>query len=382
MATGIWPQVSDSKEVEADAIIIATGASAKRLRFPGSDEETGFWNRGISACAICDGTSPLIRNKPVAVIGGGDSACEEACYLTQYASKVYLVHRFDYLEASKAMQKRLLSNPKIEVLWQNEVVEAFGNEDGNLGGIKLKSSRDNRVSDLHINGLFFAIGHTPATEFLQGQLELDHLGLIKTEPGTTCTSVPGVFAAGDVQDHKYKQAIVAAGLFFDPRLALPVQFFGSSVSPSSYRYLLRFLPQFLVFSRSFVSFYLLTGFASIHLHPALPPPLGRFFFVSPAPSNHAPRRWIKTEACRIPSHAGISPRHSFQPQLPITAGPAHLPLSCLRGTWRKQRVAYPHRQSLPIWTFSLTTTTMRHRQLPLRPHCRVRAHPQRDSMEP
>ncbi|KAG2426881.1 hypothetical protein HXX76_012668 [Chlamydomonas incerta] len=229
--------------VTADALIIATGASAKRLRFPGSGEESegGFWNRGISACAICDGSSPLIRNKPAAVIGGGDSAMEEALFLTKYASKVYIIHRFNYLEASKSMARRVLANPKIEVLWCTEVKEAHGNEKGNLGSITIArsltpagtvvstglvpgmnpvmaapASVDGKppsvtLQQLEVNGLFFAIGHKPATEIFKGQVELDEYGYVVCAPGTCATSVPGVFAAGDVMDYKYRQAIVAAG---------------------------------------------------------------------------------------------------------------------------------------------------------------------------
>ncbi|KXZ44795.1 hypothetical protein GPECTOR_62g910 [Gonium pectorale] len=228
--------------VTADTVIIATGASARRLRFPGSGDESegGFWNRGISACAICDGSSPILRNKPVAVVGGGDSAMEEAMFLTRYASKVYIVHRFNYLEASKAMARRALANPKIEVLWCSEVKEAYGGSDGNLGGIVVARADSAastvgrpasvglvegapaaltagagaapvRLERLDCNGLFFAIGHRPATDFLKGQVQLDEYGYISTVPGSTVTSVPGVFAAGDVMDRKFRQAITAAG---------------------------------------------------------------------------------------------------------------------------------------------------------------------------
>ncbi|KAG2483272.1 hypothetical protein HYH03_017870 [Edaphochlamys debaryana] len=220
--------------VTADAVIIATGASAKRLRFPGSGDEAegGYWNRGISACAICDGASPLIRNKPVAVVGGGDSAMEEAMFLTRYASKVYIIHRFNYLEASKSMARRALANPKIEILWNSEVKEAHGNDQECLGSITVARSlgpavgvsgpgnlvqapsaaaAPTKLERVEVNGLFFAIGHKPATEFLQGQLELDEYGYIITMPGSTATSVPGVFAAGDVMDRKFRQAITAAG---------------------------------------------------------------------------------------------------------------------------------------------------------------------------
>ncbi|KAL0286708.1 UNVERIFIED_CONTAM: Thioredoxin reductase 1, mitochondrial [Sesamum calycinum] len=197
---------SDSKTVLADSVIIATGAVAKRLNFPGSD---AFWNRGISACAVCDGAAPIFRNKPLAVIGGGDSAMEEANFLTKYGSKVYIIHRRDEFRASKIMQSRALSNTKIEVLWNSVVTEAYG--EGTLNGLKVKNVQSGEVSDLKVSGLFFAIGHEPATKFLEGQLELDSDGYVITKPGTTLTSVKGVFAAGDVQDKKYRQAITAAG---------------------------------------------------------------------------------------------------------------------------------------------------------------------------
>lgn len=204
---------TDSRSVVADAVIIATGAVAKRLNFQGSgDGPGGFWNKGISACAVCDGAAPIFRNKPLAVIGGGDSAMEEANFLTKYGSKVYIIHRRDEFRASKIMQNRALSNPKIEVLWNSSAVEAYGEESKNvLGGLKIKNSVSGEVSDLKVSGLFFAIGHEPATKFLNGKLELDSDGYIVTKPGSTHTSIPGVFAAGDVQDKKYRQAITAAG---------------------------------------------------------------------------------------------------------------------------------------------------------------------------
>ncbi|XP_009590155.1 thioredoxin reductase NTRB-like [Nicotiana tomentosiformis] len=200
--------VSSDRTVFADAVIIATGAVAKRLEFPGSGND-GFWNRGISACAVCDGAAPIFRNKPLAVIGGGDSAMEEANFLTKYGSKVYIIHRRDEFRASKIMQSRALSNPKIEVIWNSGVVEAYGEK--LLDGLKVKNVVTGDVSDLKVSGLFFAIGHEPATKFLDGQLELDSDGYVVTKPGTTLTSVMGVFAAGDVQDKKYRQAITAAG---------------------------------------------------------------------------------------------------------------------------------------------------------------------------
>ncbi|KAK1581036.1 hypothetical protein Q3G72_002436 [Acer saccharum] len=201
---------TESRTVSADSVIVSTGAVAKKLKFTGSgDEAGGFWNRGISACAVCDGAAPIFREKPLAVIGGGDSAMEEANFLTKYGSKVYIIHRRDTFRASKIMQNRALTNPKIEVIWNSSVVEAYG--DRVLGGLKVKNVVSGEVSDLKVSGLFFAIGHEPATKFLDGQLELDSDGYVITKPGTTQTSVRGVFASGDVQDKKYRQAITAAG---------------------------------------------------------------------------------------------------------------------------------------------------------------------------
>ena len=202
---------TDEKEVEADTLIIATGAVARRLTFPGSDEDTGFWNKGVSACAVCDGAAPMFRNKPIAVIGGGDSAMEEATFLTKYGSKVYIIHRRDELRASKIMQKRALDHPKIEFLWSSAVDSAYGDDKGKLAGLKVKSLKTGEVTDVPVAGLFFAIGHEPATKFLDGQLELDEEGYVVTAPGGTATSVTGVFAAGDVQDKRWRQAITAAG---------------------------------------------------------------------------------------------------------------------------------------------------------------------------
>ncbi|KAJ0262731.1 Thioredoxin reductase 1 [Hirschfeldia incana] len=201
---------TDSRAVIADAVILATGAVARRLAFPGSgDGSGGFWNRGISACAVCDGAAPIFRGKPLAVIGGGDSAMEEAIFLTKYGSSVSIIHRRDAFRASKIMQQRALANPKIDVVWNSTVVEAYG--DGVLGGLKVKNVVTGEVKDLKVNGLFFAIGHEPATRFLDGAVELDSGGYVVTKPGTTETSVAGVFAAGDVQDNKYRQAVTAAG---------------------------------------------------------------------------------------------------------------------------------------------------------------------------
>ncbi|KAK7847636.1 thioredoxin reductase 2 [Quercus suber] len=164
-------------------------------------------------CAVCDGAAPIFRNKPLAVIGGGDSAMEEATFLTKYGSMVYIIHRRDSFRASKIMQQRALDNPKIKVLWNSVVEEAYADETNGrvLGGLKVRNVVTGEVSNLKASGLFFAIGHEPATKFLGGQLELDSDGYVVTKPGTTQTSVRGVFAAGDVQDKKYRQAVTAAG---------------------------------------------------------------------------------------------------------------------------------------------------------------------------
>jgi thioredoxin reductase (NADPH) len=190
----------------ADAIIIASGATAKRLPLP---SEKTFWGRGISACAVCDGALPIFRNRELAVIGGGDTAVEEALHLTQFASKVYLIHRRDELRASKVMQKRILTHPKVQILW-NKTVEEFTGEKS-LSGVKLKDTVTNEYSQLNIVGCFEAIGHTPNTGFIINQLETNELGYLKTIPGSTKCGIEGVFIAGDVQDSKYRQAITAAG---------------------------------------------------------------------------------------------------------------------------------------------------------------------------
>jgi thioredoxin reductase (NADPH) len=192
--------------IGAKSLIIATGATAKRMSIPGEDK---FWQRGISACAVCDGALPIFRSKVLVVIGGGDSAIEEATHLTKYASKVILMHRRDELRASKAMQKRAFANPKLEIMWSTVPLEATG--DKVLTGLKVKNVKTNVGSDVACGGLFYAIGHVPNTEFLGGQLKLDETGYILTAAGSTQTSVEGVFACGDVQDKKYRQAVTAAG---------------------------------------------------------------------------------------------------------------------------------------------------------------------------
>ncbi|MCE5294473.1 MAG: thioredoxin-disulfide reductase [Chlamydiales bacterium] len=192
----------------ADTIIIATGATAKRLDIPGT-RDNEFWQKGVSACAVCDGAIPIFRNKDLFVIGGGDAACEEAMFLTKYASKVYLVHRRDELRASKIMAERTIKHPKIEMLWDS-VVEAVEGENV-VSSVTVRNLKTNQVQKYAAGGLFFAVGHVPNTGFLGGQVELHENGYIKVVPGTTQTSVEGVYAAGDVQDHVYRQAISAAG---------------------------------------------------------------------------------------------------------------------------------------------------------------------------
>jgi len=189
-------------------IIIATGAYAKKLDIPGA-KEGQFWQKGVTACAICDGAAPLFRNKILYVIGGGDSAVEEAVFLTKYAQKVFIVHRRNKLRASKIMVQRAVNHPKIEILWDTEIIEILG--DNIVREVVLKNNKTNKKEKKEAAGVFFAIGHKPNTEILKGKLDFDLNGYIKVEKGTTKTSKEGVFAAGDVQDYVYKQAITAAG---------------------------------------------------------------------------------------------------------------------------------------------------------------------------
>ena len=206
-----WAEVVDGslEEVQAQTIIIATGARANYLGLPSEDK---FKNRGVSACAVCDGALPRFRNKPLAVVGGGDSAVEEATYLTKFASQVYLVHRRDTLRASKIMQERAFLNEKIKMKWNSQLAEVLGDEASGVTGAKLQNVTQGTTEDLPVAGVFLAIGHTPNTAFLDGQLELTDKQYIKwTTPARTYTSVEGVFAAGDVADDYYRQAITAAG---------------------------------------------------------------------------------------------------------------------------------------------------------------------------
>ncbi|MEQ8998053.1 MAG: thioredoxin-disulfide reductase [Coleofasciculus sp. B1-GNL1-01] len=198
---------SDEREVQAHSIVIATGATAKRLGLPSEDQ---FWSHGISACAICDGATPIFHGQSLAVVGGGDSAAEEAVYLTKYGDHVHLLVRRDQLRASKTMQDRVLNNPNITVHWNTQAVDVFG-ENGRMSGVKLRNTQTGEESDLQVKGLFYAIGHTPNTSLFQGQLDLDDVGYVITKPGSVETSVEGVYAAGDVQDHEFRQAVTAAG---------------------------------------------------------------------------------------------------------------------------------------------------------------------------
>jgi thioredoxin reductase (NADPH) len=195
-----------------DALIIATGAKAKRMGLTG--EET-YWGMGVSACAVCDGSLPMFRNQPLVVIGGGDSAVEEAIYLTKKASKVTVLVRRDVLRASKVNARRLLNNPKVEVKFETTAAEITGPKaNGCMTGLKIKNVKTGKEELLEASGLFYAIGHEPATTLFKGQLDMDEDGYLITEPGRGLTSVTGVFAAGDVQDKKYRQAITSAGTYF------------------------------------------------------------------------------------------------------------------------------------------------------------------------
>ena len=197
---------TSSQTVKAESIIVATGATAKRLHLP---SEGRLWNKGISACAVCDGGLPPFRNKVLVVVGGGDTAMEEGMFLTHFASKVVLIHRRNEFRASKAMQKRVLENPKIEVLWDTVPVDAQG--DTFLNGVRVRNVKTGEEKLVEAGGLFYAIGHTPNTEIFKGQIELDETGYIVTRGRGMATSVEGVFAAGDVQDKVYRQAVSAAG---------------------------------------------------------------------------------------------------------------------------------------------------------------------------
>lgn len=197
-----------STECLAESVIICTGAVANRIDVPGT-RDGEYWQRGVTACAVCDGAMPMFRGKPLVVIGGGDTACEEALFLTKFGSKIYLVLRRDEFRASQIMVDRVKNHEKIEIIYEHVLKEVKG-EDTVRSAI-FEEVGSGKAKTLEVRGVFFAIGHTPNTNLFKGQIELHDNQYIKVEPGTTKTSVKGVFAAGDVQDHVYRQAITAAG---------------------------------------------------------------------------------------------------------------------------------------------------------------------------
>ncbi len=202
----VFKVMTSSATYESKAVIIATGASAKWLGLPGEKELVGH---GLTSCATCDGA--FYRDVPVCVVGGGDSACEEADFLTKFASKVYLIHRRDELRASKIMAERALSNEKIEPIWNASPIEYLVDSEGEMRGIKLKDTQTGEESELDVKCVFVAIGHIPNSGFVNGLADLDEEGYITQIPGTTKTKTPGLFSAGDISDKKYRQAITAAG---------------------------------------------------------------------------------------------------------------------------------------------------------------------------
>ena len=201
--------VGDSGQIyTADSIIISTGAQARWLNL---DTEQQFRGFGVSACATCDGF--FFKDKTVAVVGGGNAAVEEAIFLTKFASKVQLIHRRDSLRAEKMLQKKLTENKKIEIIWDSVVEEVIGKKDPkNVTGIKIKNVKSKEITELKVDGLFIAIGHDPATELFKDQLDMDKEGYLITKPDSTETNVPGVYAAGDVKDKTFRQAVTAAGM--------------------------------------------------------------------------------------------------------------------------------------------------------------------------
>jgi len=193
-------------EYTVPVVIIASGSTARWLGLPNEEE---FYGKGLSACATCDGF--FFKDQDVAVVGGGDTALEEATFLTNFASKVTLVHRRDELRGSKIMQDRALNNPKIEMAWNSEIDSYIPDDNGSMVGVKLKDTQDGTLREIAVQGCFIAIGHTPNTAFLGGQLDIDDNGYLITKPDRTATNVPGIFACGDVQDHFYRQAVTSAG---------------------------------------------------------------------------------------------------------------------------------------------------------------------------
>src|ERR1041385_1952988 len=198
--------------ISPDTLIIATGASAKWLGIPGEAKvPDGFGGNGVSACATCDGPLPAFRNKVLVVVGGGDTAMEEATFLTRYAAKVYVVHRRDKLRASKIMQEKAFANDKIEFIWDSELTEIVGTPEDGVTGVRLHHLKNGKERIFDCSGVFVAIGHKPNTDLFKGQLDMDEVGYLKTSGHSTATNIPGVFACGDVQDSVYRQAVTAAG---------------------------------------------------------------------------------------------------------------------------------------------------------------------------
>ena len=197
---------SDSIEIRAHSVIIATGATAKRMNVP---SEQKLWNNGMSACAVCDGALPFFRNKPLMVVGGGDTAVEEATYLTKFGSVVYLVHRRNELRASSIMQERAINNSKIDIVWNTILEDAIG--DNFVTGARVKNIKTGETKEIDLAGIFYAIGHTPNTGVFKGQIDLDETGYVKVQNGNHSTNIEGVFAAGDCHDKLYRQAVTAAG---------------------------------------------------------------------------------------------------------------------------------------------------------------------------
>jgi thioredoxin reductase (NADPH) len=197
--------IDDAHQISADSVIIATGASAKWLGIPSEEKFNG---RGVSACAVCDGF--FFRGQEVAIVGGGDTAAEEATYLANLCSKVHMIVRRDELRASQIMQKRVLANPKIEMHWSSETVEIMG-DDAGVNKVQIKNVKSGEISELNVTGFFVAIGHSPNTQIFANIIDMNDAGYINTIPGTSRTNLAGVFACGDAQDHVYRQAVTAAG---------------------------------------------------------------------------------------------------------------------------------------------------------------------------
>ncbi|MFN2532553.1 MAG: thioredoxin-disulfide reductase [Pyrinomonadaceae bacterium] len=203
---------TDDQTITAETLIIASGASAKWLGVAGEAKvPLGFGGNGVSACATCDGPLPAFRNKTLVVVGGGDTAMEEATFLTRYGGRVHVVHRRDKLRASKIMQEKAFQNPKIEFIWNTELEEILGNDADGVTAVRLKNLQTGDICNFPCAGVFVAIGHKPNTDLFKGQLDMDHIGYLKTSGHSTATNIPGVFACGDVQDSVYRQAITAAG---------------------------------------------------------------------------------------------------------------------------------------------------------------------------